>query len=221
MVDRDAFLATVRDRIGAGLPTNLLRPLHPTAGSTPEITYTPDLTDHLAAFTTAATAAGAEVHRLDDLDAVRDLLARLRDEDGVATAVVSHDPEVEAVPDVLAELGIEPVTVGDADAAAAADLGVTGAAFGIALTGSVVVDSRRAGTRLASLLPPTHVVLLDRSRLLPTPGALLRHLDRHLPDGLPSNLVFVTGHSRSADIELRLTPGVHGPRRVVIGLVGA
>jgi L-lactate dehydrogenase complex protein LldG len=102
---------------------------------------------------------------------------------------------------------------------AAVDLGVTGAAYGIALTGSVVVAADRAGCRTASLLPPVHVAIVRVGRLLATPEELFRHLPRRFPDGMPSNLVLITGPSRSADIELQLTLGVHGPRALWVVLV--
>jgi L-lactate utilization protein LutC len=132
--------------------------------------------------------------------------------------VISDDPECEGVAQILASLGVEVLPVGDPAVVATADLGVTGALCGVALTGSLVVDSRRAHTRLASLLPEVHLVLLLRERIAPTPGDVFRQLTHWLPEGLPSNLVFITGPSRSADIELEITVGVHGPRRVLIAL---
>lgn len=217
MTSRERFLATVRGRLSGGLPANPLRPIGEHGASAPAVDYAADLADLPAAFAAAATAAGAEVHRLDGEAALRRLLAELRD-GGVATAICSRDPETAGVPALLTAAGIDVLPTGDRDAAAAADLGVTGAAYGIALTGSLVCDSTRAGTRLASLLPPTHLALLDAAALLATPGELLRDLAGRFPGGLGSNLVFVTGHSRSADIELHMTPGVHGPRRVVVAL---
>jgi len=218
VTDRDRFLTTVRDRLAGGLPGNPLRPFAPAGDTTPEITYTVDVGDPVAAFTAAATAMGSEVVDLHEDAGLHPVLATLQHDGGVRTAIVSDDPECGPVPGLLTQLGIDRLPSGDPDAAARADLGVTGASHGIALTGSLVVDSRRAGTRLASLLPPTHLAILERANLLPTPGALLRHLDDHVPDGLPSNLVLITGHSRSADIELQLTPGVHGPRRLIVAL---
>jgi L-lactate dehydrogenase complex protein LldG len=86
-------------------------------------------------------------------------------------------------------------------------------------TASTSLWGRRAGSRTASLLPPVHLALVRRDAIVATPGDLLRHLPERLPDGLPSNLVLITGPSRSADIELQLTVGVHGPRELVIGLL--
>jgi L-lactate dehydrogenase complex protein LldG len=102
-----------------------------------------------------------------------------------------------------------------------ADLGVVGGAWGIAATGTVVLDAARAGGRSASLLPPAVCVLLPAERILPEAGALFRDLERGFPRGLPSQLVLSTGPSKTGDIEQQLITGVHGPGRVWIGLLGA
>lgn len=215
MTSRDAFLGAVRDQLRRGADHDPLRPVDPITTPLPPVRWSVDLSDGVGAFVTAATAAGSEVVDARQPDALDGLVQRLRDE-GMRTAVVSRDPEVGDVLDALARAGIEVDDRAGADAAAAADLGVTGASHGLALTGSLVVDSRRAGTRLASLLPPVHLAVLDRSHIIPDLGALLRGLGDGRDASLPSNLVCITGHSRSADIELELTPGVHGPRRVLI-----
>lgn len=214
--DRDAFLGRVRERLHDGIPDNILRPVTDLGGVVPPIDYAVELSDPEQAFTAAAGALDAIVRSDLDRDAlIREVCAG----NAVHRAVVSRDPECDGVANLLTGLGVDVVELGDVAATATADLGITGAAYGIALTGSLVVDSTRAGARTASLLPPIHLALLRRDGLLPTPGDLFRHLDERIPDGLPSNLVLITGPSRSADIELQLTVGVHGPRKLIIGLL--
>jgi L-lactate utilization protein LutC len=98
-------------------------------------------------------------------------------------------------------------------AAAGAPVGVVPATAAIASTGSVVVDSRRAG-RLVSLLPRVAIFVVDAATIVRLTGDVLRHPQRWWPDGLPTNVVLVTGPSRSADIEMSLVVDVHGPGEV-------
>lgn len=95
-------------------------------------------------------------------------------------------------------------------APAIADAGVSEAAFGLADTGSVVLAASPEEPRARSLLPDVHVSLLREERILPG----LDELFAALGGALPSSLAIVTGPSRSADIEQKLTIGVHGPREV-------
>jgi L-lactate dehydrogenase complex protein LldF len=90
--------------------------------------------------------------------------------------------------------------------------GLTGCAAGIANTGTVVLLDK-GETLKASLLPETHLVILRASQLvadLPEALAATRHA---------SNAVLVTGPSRTADIEMTLTIGVHGPKEIIVFLV--
>jgi L-lactate dehydrogenase complex protein LldG len=104
------------------------------------------------------------------------------------------------------------------EAAATAVSGVVEATAAVAATGSIVVDTTRNG-RLVSLLPRLAVFVVRASTIVALPGDLLRgHVDRW-PDGPPTNVVFVTGPSRSGDIEMILVIGVHGPAEVVAVLV--
>ena len=132
----------------------------------------------------------------------------------VGKVVLSADPEVEGLAAHLRSLGVE-VLDGRAPAdAAGADLGITGALFGLAATGSVAVAAGRAGGRSVSLLPPVHLALVPASRVVPSASEVWRRMPEHFPDRPPSQLVFISGPSRSADIEFTLTVGVHGPKRV-------
>lgn len=93
--------------------------------------------------------------------------------------------------------------------------GVSTAIFGLADTGSVVLAASPAEPRSRSLLPAVHVTLLREDLILPG----LDELFAALGDDLPSALAIVTGPSRSADIEQKLTLGVHGPGEVHVVLL--
>lgn len=98
-----------------------------------------------------------------------------------------------------------------------ASAGITGALAGLADTGSLALVTQPTQARLVSLLPPLHVALLPVSRLYPTMAAFFAAHPDVTQQG--SNLIFVTGPSRTADIELTLTRGVHGPKFVHVILL--
>lgn len=85
---------------------------------------------------------------------------------------------------------------------------VSTALYGLADPGSVVLAASPDEPRGRSILPEIHVAVLDEGRILPDLPALLREVR----GALPSSLVIVSGPSRTADIEMTLAIGVHGPR---------
>jgi L-lactate dehydrogenase complex protein LldG len=95
------------------------------------------------------------------------------------------------------------------------DAEVSEALFGLADTGSVVLGASPHEPRARSLLPERHVSLLHEDRILPGLAELFAKLGAELP----SALAIVSGPSRSADIEQRLTIGVHGPGEVHVVLL--
>jgi L-lactate dehydrogenase complex protein LldG len=212
-MERAAFLARLRERLVAPAATSHSAHPVPSYAGTAVPRYCNDLTDLPAVFTVAAEALGAVVRRVPP-GGLPELLGEVVATHQVGRAVVSRDPETAGAVATLEALG---VLVGGADAAA--DLGVTGAVCGIAATGSVVVAADRAGGRTTSLLPPVHVALVSMRSLLATPTDLWRQLPRHFPGGLPSQVVVITGPSRTSDIELVLVRGVHGPGQVWVGLL--
>jgi L-lactate dehydrogenase complex protein LldG len=105
----------------------------------------------------------------------------------------------------------------------AAGLGITGADYAVAETGSVVVLPRRGLSRLVSLVPPVHLALVRPQDVVATLDDvfLLRRLDYYRNGGdMGSYLNFITGPSRTADIEQTLVVGVHGPKEVHLVLLG-
>jgi L-lactate dehydrogenase complex protein LldG len=214
--DRGVFLGRLRARLAGGVPENPVHPLPPPIDEVPMVVPVDLDTDDLAGnFARMAERVGATVHRLRSLDQMPDLLMTIVGEQRVAKAVVSADPDAIAVGDLLAALGVE-VSRLDVTAAADADLGVTGAALGIAATGSVVQASAVSGARTMSLLPVAHLCIVHERQLVATTRDAIRRI---AADERSSNIVLITGPSRSADIEQLLVTGVHGPTRVEIALI--
>lgn len=99
----------------------------------------------------------------------------------------------------------------------AVDAGVTGAAGGIADTGTLVLRPGAHEPRTLSLVPAVHVAVLRVSQLYASLPVALRALSP--PDDMPSNLLLVSGPSKTADIQQVLAYGAHGPKELVIVLV--
>jgi L-lactate dehydrogenase complex protein LldG len=136
------------------------------------------------------------------------------------TAVASNAP-------YLAECGITTlpgVISGIVDreelrnACATADIGITSADYALADTGTLVMLSTPREARLISLLPPAHIAVVPRDRILTG----LDELFSVLPDpaAASSSMVLITGPSRTADIEQILVRGVHGPGQITVVIAG-
>lgn len=114
---------------------------------------------------------------------------------------------------VIGRVKSEAVFLEDAPASALfeCEVGVTGAQWAAAETGTLVLESDRERHRLASLVPPAHVAILEAGRIRRTLGEVLRTLEEEGREGLSRAVTFITGPSRTSDIELTLAIGVHGP----------
>ena len=98
------------------------------------------------------------------------------------------------------------------------DIGLTLAEFGIAETGSLVIDSSSEEVRLATMISEVHVAVLAKDRIRASAMALETEL-RQMMAALPNYAAFITGASRTADIERVLALGVHGPLELHILLL--
>jgi len=98
------------------------------------------------------------------------------------------------------------------------EIGLTAVDYAVAESGSLVLMSGSGKGRLVSCLPVIHVAILRHGQLIETWdefGVLMEASHLLAPPGdSPSNITFITGPSRTADIELSLTRGVHGPKEV-------
>lgn len=134
-------------------------------------------------------------------------------------AVASNSP-------LLAELGItriEGVTSGIQDetrlrqACSTAAVGITGADYALADTGTLVLFSSASEARMISLLPPLHVAVIRKEQILTGLDELFSLVPR--PADRSSSMVLITGPSRTADIEQILIRGVHGPGEIHVVVV--
>jgi L-lactate utilization protein LutC len=101
---------------------------------------------------------------------------------------------------------------------AAADVGITSADYALADTGSLVMIASPREARLVSLLPPAHIAVVPRDRILTGLDELFSILPN--PAAVASSMVLITGPSRTADIEQILVRGVHGPGQITVVVVG-
>lgn len=181
------------------------------------------MSELLSAFAEAARRNQAAVHGPVDVAQAGDLLGERVVElgGGGSVAVPASDPVLDEVGawNVLQDMGVQLVAPDRPDwrdAVASASVGVTGCVAAVAETGTVAVACGPGAPRSVSLLPDAHLCLV--------PGRLLVErfedaLGSAVAEGVPPNLVWISGPSRSADIEKQITLGVHGPRTVELVLV--
>jgi L-lactate dehydrogenase complex protein LldG len=230
---RDQMLARIR----ASLEQNraaLLAEAARTAHTPPPFVHTPQ--DDLAAqFAAELARLEGFPHRCSDdeeaLDTIRDILQQHS-----ATSIIAWDRDqlgLTGLDALLDELGVAVADgrvahTGNERAARLQALEpaqgcISGADVGIAESGTLLLLSGAGRGRMASLLAPVHIAVLRAEQLVRGLGeALARIQARHGPDVFAdaSNLTLITGPSRTADIELTLTLGVHGPREIHVVLIG-
>jgi L-lactate dehydrogenase complex protein LldG len=170
------------------------------------------------------------VHRVPSPADVAAAVAAIAAEYG-ATSFVSWDEAAIGCPGVLAHLGARGLTRLPYDVPSdpaergrlmgvlgAVPLGLTGADAALADCGALVLVAGPGRGRLVSVLPPIHVAIVPLVRLVASLGALLAARPGLFDEA--SNVVAIAGPSRTADIEMTLTHGVHGPKHVHVVLVG-
>ena len=127
---------------------------------------------------------------------------------------VSDSPEIQSLvgdlTDELAEFAMNP----SRSDLFKFDAGVTTAQLAIAETGTLVLESDSERHRLVSLVPPIHIALVKAENVVPTLGHAFSVVRRGA--GLSRAITFITGPSRTADIELTLSIGVHGPKDLYV-----
>jgi len=173
----------------------------------------------LVLFQKNSTDLKTTFHLVNDHDQLAGLLRNLRDAEGwkkIATHSGEHTDKAVRALNLPVCRTDQPYNVNELESC---DVGITECDALIAQTGSVLVTGRSAGGRALSVLPPHHVVLARRDQLiadLPDAFALLK---QKCGANYPSFISFITGPSRTGDIERILVLGAHGPRKLSIFLL--
>jgi L-lactate dehydrogenase complex protein LldG len=225
-MSRESFLSRVRQAAQAGRAYRVhLQPVPPEVGY---VGAAGDLCDKMAA---EVELVGGKAFRVPDLLAARELLATLLEEAAAKSALCwEHD--------LLARLGLSEFlgsrgimrhsyeNLSKLDFASqratmlACDIGISSVDCAIAETGTLMVCSRPGQERVASLLPVMHVAIVERQQIVPDLLDAFSILHERGLENLPSNTTLITGPSKTGDIELQLTTGVHGPKHWRVILVG-
>ena len=195
------------------LPEEAARPWLPDGGETPA--------ERLRILEENLGRLRAVVRRVPDLTAAGEYffaLCRERDWQRVAWHAHAHvEPLVHQTPCATFRVGGPEC---DKNALEACDVGITACEAVVAQTGSILVSSATCGGRGLSILPHVHVVVATLDQIVATlADALHAARDRHA-GRLPSMLSFITGPSRTGDIERILVLGAHGPKELFVILVG-
>jgi L-lactate dehydrogenase complex protein LldG len=216
-MSREAFLDRVRRAALAGRAHRVqLHPLPPDVGY---VGVTEDLCDRFAA---EAEAVGGVVHVVDDLNGARSVVGSVVAAAGSSQALCwRHELLVRlGLDDLLAARNIQRLDyvalaalppAQRQERLLACQVGITSCNWAIAETGSLMMWSGPGRERVASLLPPVHVAVVERKQIVPDLMDAMAALSQAGHRRLPSNVVLITGPSKTGDIELQLTTGVHGP----------
>lgn len=165
-------------------------------------------------------ALSARFHKVEELGKVWDVLGSIAEEHGARSALFWDHPLLEKlkIEQFLEERRIARVEMKDPESfrlqAAEADMGITAAEALIEESGAIIVRSSPEMPRSVSLLPPVHVAIVSPAKRLSTIWDVVPLWRSWLDERgrLPSAVHFITGPSRTADIELTLVLGAHGPR---------
>lgn len=153
----------------------------------------------------------------DFLSPEAEALCDLKQEKIIAAPALPSD-QAEMLDELCAARGIRLVTDELRQHLSGIDIGLTFIDYGIAETGTLVLDSSSEDVRLSTMVSEIHIGILPKSKIRPSAYDLEKEL-RQAMQSTSSYLAFITGASRTADIERVLALGVHGPLELHILLL--
>lgn len=217
---RNEILSSIRRNLAASEPFDAVHqehhaPVEKLIENPPIVTAT-DLQNVslIERFRENLISIGGNCAVVDNLEKAARIVLKIIGNSGAKRVAVSDSVLVK---EVNSRLEIQVETIENASAAALfeCDLGITGAQLAIAETGTLVLESDREFHRLTSLVPPIHVCLFRSEFIRQTLGEVLAILEKDLS----RTITFITGPSRTSDIELTLAIGVHGPAELYVIIV--
>jgi L-lactate dehydrogenase complex protein LldG len=177
--------------------------------------------EQLALFTRQCAVLSTELRHCADAAAAAAAIGDLGRENGWTRIAVHTGSLIDPVAALLpSQFALFSVAADYAkDALESCNAGVSECESLVAQTGSVCVTSLSAGGRALSVLPPHHIVLARQAQLVPDLCSAFERLSAKYAQNLPSFISFISGPSRTGDIERILVLGAHGPRKLTILLL--
>ncbi len=220
MTEREKILGRVREALAVKTPQSA-RDDEPraatTSGAREWLPATGEsLEERLAQFRRNLAALKAEFHLVQERDEWQKVLCGLRDAEGWKRVATHRGELTDLAADTLGLPVLRTDAAYDVKELDRCDVGITQCDALVAQTGSVLVTNRSAGGRALSVLPPHHVVLARREQLLRDLPEAFQLLQRKYGGNYPSMISFITGPSRTADIERILVLGAHGPKKLTV-----
>lgn len=211
---REAVFASIRSALGRDRgtsPAPAPRNEEPAPGSPADLD---DPSRRVTRFTEILESLGADVERVENVDAARAAVARRVGALEAREVAISDSPLVRQL---VGGLDAEVFDGSrDRERLLECDLGICSAQLGVAETGTLVFLSTSERHRLVSLVPPVHLAILRASDIVVSLGEALARAEETREGSPPPLVSLVTGPSRTADIELTLVVGVHGPRELQV-----
>jgi L-lactate dehydrogenase complex protein LldG len=210
---REEILGKVRASLGRG-PGSPVAPVPPTTRVSPRAPASTDA--EIALLFSEIEKLNGITRRLAGRDDLKTALAELVKAEAVKKATLWATPEFQAldVAGALKALGVELISPqADQRLVAECELGVTGVDVALPETGTLLLRSSPEKPRVVSLLPRVHLAILRRAALRADLHQAFSEVKQN------GYCVLVTGPSRTADIELTLTLGVHGPKALYAWLL--
>jgi L-lactate dehydrogenase complex protein LldG len=209
-VEKDTLIDTVRKSLGRQPGP----PLEPRPANLPPRSQL-DIQDEIDLFLSEVNQLSGIARRVDSQQ-LAEAIEELVEAEEIRRATLWSTPLLDKLnlTSHLERLGVEIIPPDeDKHRLATCDLGVTGVDFALAETGTIGLLSSPAKPRHVSLLPRVHLALLH-------PAAFRPDLAQVFAEAKGQDyLVFITGPSRTADIELTVTLGVHGPKSLNVWVV--
>jgi len=205
---RSSIFASIRENLAASMPFDASRhePLNPPE---PSSALSGDSIVVLDAFMESLELVGAKCDIVEsEYEAADRLVAIVKDLS--ATKIAISDSEL--VHRLVKTAKIEAVENASREELFSSEIGITSAQSAIAETGTLVLESGAERHRLVSLVPPVHVCVLPARSIRGSMAEILELADTDAH----RTIIFITGASRTSDIELTLAIGVHGPGKLYV-----
>ena len=225
--DREAILGRVKEALRE--PAPLKHPAERSAGGEPTTAHFREwlppvgagTNERLDLFRQLSETLRSELVSCSSIQEAAKEIEKLATTENWRKIALHHGELVDAlIPLLPSSLQILPLQKGyDKDELESCDAGLTECDLLVAQTGSVCVTSKNSGGRVLSVLPPHHIVVARTSQLVTDLTEAYLSLAAKYRDGYPSMISFITGQSRTGDIERILVLGAHGPKRLTILLL--